>query len=252
MKCSNCGGQYKTRELKCPYCGTENMLGHLWMAERSEAELEYERARKEAGKKGSIYVVNRVVNRALLISTGMFVLMMLIAFLAFWITDAFGNVKDKMKGDKFHATMQQYYEDEDYEKLYKYMSKYDLFSTEYYDATQAALLYSSYNTFLNRKFEIMDLTKDELRQDNQMYRIVSTLETSVKVYQVDIGIYDEPTEKNQKQYEEYRVDIEAFWRGSLGMSEEQVQMLVTSEPHTRKTIVESVAEEVVEMEAWRE
>ena len=41
MKCKNCGAQYKTRELKCPYCNTENIIGKIWQSERSQAEMEY-------------------------------------------------------------------------------------------------------------------------------------------------------------------------------------------------------------------
>ena len=42
MKCKSCAGNYKTKELICPYCGRANLLGKLWFAEKSEAEQEYE------------------------------------------------------------------------------------------------------------------------------------------------------------------------------------------------------------------
>ena len=46
MKCKNCSANYKARELKCPYCNTTNLLGHIWLSEKTEAELEYEKAKK--------------------------------------------------------------------------------------------------------------------------------------------------------------------------------------------------------------
>ena len=39
MKCKSCAGNYKTKELICPYCGRANLLGKLWFAEKSEAAL---------------------------------------------------------------------------------------------------------------------------------------------------------------------------------------------------------------------
>ena len=84
MKCKNCGGQYKTKELMCPYCHTENLLGKIWMVQRSEAEEAYEREKRELGKTMlSPYMINRYLNRALVVSillfTSIFVGMILIA-----------------------------------------------------------------------------------------------------------------------------------------------------------------------------
>ena len=47
MKCKSCAGNYKTKELICPYCGRANLLGKLWFAEKSEAEKEYEKAQAD-------------------------------------------------------------------------------------------------------------------------------------------------------------------------------------------------------------
>ena len=252
MKCSNCGGQYKTKELKCPYCGTENLIGHLWMRERSGAELEYEKARKEMGKKGSIYVVNRVVNRVLLISTGMFVAMMALALVASLFVELFSATKKLVGKKEMRTTMQQYHDEGNYQKLYEYMDNHDLFGEEDYDYTQSALLYHSYATYLEDKFAFMELTKEDFKENIYIeYYLTSVLEKSVEIYQVDIGIYDKPVEKNKKQYEEYRIDIEAFWRGSLGLSEEQVQMLIKSEARNRGSVVDSLKDEIIEQEAWR-
>ena len=67
MKCKSCAGNYKTKELICPYCGRANLLGKLWFAEKSEAEQEYERARAEYEKRVTPYVVNRFLNRSLVL-----------------------------------------------------------------------------------------------------------------------------------------------------------------------------------------
>lgn len=74
MKCNSCGANYKTRELKCPYCGKANALGRLWKIKRTEAEEEYERARKEAGRKISVYSVDRILSRCIVSVIGFFVL----------------------------------------------------------------------------------------------------------------------------------------------------------------------------------
>ena len=62
MTCKNCGGNYRTRELICPYCRTENVLGHLWLAKRKEAEEEYNRTAHTLREKLlSPYVFHRII-----------------------------------------------------------------------------------------------------------------------------------------------------------------------------------------------
>lgn len=49
MKCKNCGANYKTRELKCPYCNTENFIGKIWQAERSRRSWTMKMKRNKLG-----------------------------------------------------------------------------------------------------------------------------------------------------------------------------------------------------------
>ena len=82
MKCKNCGAQYKTREVKCPYCNTENLIGKIWQTERTQAELDYEAEKKKLGKiLRSSYMEDRLLTRAILILIGLYIASVLVVAL---------------------------------------------------------------------------------------------------------------------------------------------------------------------------
>ena len=81
MKCKNCAANYKTRELKCPYCGTENLLGRIWQVERTQAELDYANEKKEVKKKiFSPYTADRILNRCLVVIACLYIVSISVIF----------------------------------------------------------------------------------------------------------------------------------------------------------------------------
>ena len=82
MKCKNCGAQYKTRELKCPYCNTENLIGKIWQTERSQAEMAYEEEKKKVGKVlFSPFMVDRLLSRAIAVLIGLHIVSFILIFI---------------------------------------------------------------------------------------------------------------------------------------------------------------------------
>ena len=77
MKCKACGAHYRSRELRCPYCGAENPKGKQWKAQRDSAEQQYRELEQTEGSSLRLQAANRVLNRALLfegIALGVFLL----------------------------------------------------------------------------------------------------------------------------------------------------------------------------------
>lgn len=220
MKCKSCGANYKTRELMCPYCNTENIIGKLWKAQRTEAELEYERNRRETDKKISPYVVDRVLTRAIVVTVGIFVLIFLGAFLVAYGYEAYVDIRNDMKKDQIQATMKEYYDNGQYELLYRYMSDMEVMGEEYYGYTQAALMQTDYESYLTYKCRFLDLPLEEKLEDD--YYIEYAIRYSAEVYTLDCGIYHELDPMNAKILEERKLEMEAFWRGTLGMPEEDI------------------------------
>lgn len=249
MKCKNCGANYRTRELVCPYCGTQNLIGHIWMVQRSEAELEYERARKEAGKWGSAYVANRVLNRILLIGALIFFALMCLCFLAYGAEQTYIHIYKTSRTEEITDTMERYYQAGDFRELYRYMSKHELFGDEYYAYSQAALYHTVYEEYLVNSCKFLYL--DEEQKQNDVYYLRKALQESAKVYCLDCGLYSALDEKNRELYEERKQEMLAFWQGTLGLTGEELAPLMDTENYAKYEDIERLSETAKERRAWQ-
>lgn len=224
MKCKNCGGQYKTRELRCPYCETENLLGKLWSVQRSEAELSYERERKAMGKfLISPYMLNRIMNRCLVTLVVLFVAYWVGAFLFFWISEQVEELSFKWNRDKIEAQMEEYYVAGEYDRLDAYMYEKDVDCTQYYAYTQATLLHNDYSRYMEYRLFYASLSEEEKAKDT--YYLDYALDYSARVYTLDCGIYSELDERNRELYETYQKEIMAYWVGEVELSQEEIDYM---------------------------
>ena len=223
MKCKSCGANYKTRELKCPYCGKANALGRLWKIKRTEAEEEYERARKEAGRKISVYSVDRILSRCIVSVIGLFVLFLIGSFVFFFLQDKIIILRNNIKHDEIESTLREYYDNGDYFELDDYMDKMNLDRTEYYTYSQAVILYHSYEEYIRAKCIFSEMSPEEKAKDD--YYIKTALNKSIDVYTVECGIYSEPASENMDLIESYRQEIMSFWIGSLELTEEEIEYI---------------------------
>ena len=105
MKCKNCSANYRARELKCPYCSTTNFLGHIWLAEKTEAELEYERAKQECGGL-SRYVIYRILTRILVIEVVVGVLLFLGVVAYFFLSEVIRDLNTNHNIASIEAKME--------------------------------------------------------------------------------------------------------------------------------------------------
>ncbi|MCR5655378.1 MAG: hypothetical protein K6G07_07050 [Lachnospiraceae bacterium] len=219
MKCKNCGGSYRTIEMKCPYCGTENRLGRIWLAQRSEAEQAYEEARKKNNKSYSPYVLNRWLNRAIfvtvLIGIAVFIMMFVYA-LVFYNSSSVRYARHK---EEVEAELRSYYETGDYQKLRSALERYDVYDEEHYDYAQISSLYYDYREFCVERFRTIEcMEKDE---DYLDHYVPMALRRGRKVVCVHQGLYSDLSEANRAAYDDWCEDIEGFCKGYLGMTEEE-------------------------------
>ena len=166
MKCKNCGGNYRSTELICPYCGTENLLGRMWAAQKSEAEKEYEQVQMATGKAFSPYVMNRILNRMLVITIGIVLLSIVIVIAAAFVRSAKTSYNQKHHGAEMKAQLEQYYADGEFGQMYQYLSENELFGVEdYYAYNQIALLYYNYDRYLTEKMTFLGMTPEMQKED---------------------------------------------------------------------------------------
>lgn len=248
MKCKNCGGQYKTKELMCPYCHTENLLGKIWMVQRSEAEEAYEREKKELGKTMlSPYMINRYLNRAMVVSillfTSIFVGMILIAL-------GYSGIRELrlfINKDEIEATMAEYYEANEWEKLDAYMSDEEVDYSKYPVYTQATNVLFYYNRYLENRLSFESLT-DEEKREKELY-LGSALRYSIDTYKAKFGLYSEVYAENKAVYEECKKEILAWWIGELQMTKEEIESIENAN-YVYYSDIDALEEKIRERRGW--
>lgn len=248
MKCKNCGANYKTRELKCPYCNTENLIGKIWQAERSQAEFDYENEKKKVGKALlSPYMFERMLNRALVVVIGLYIVSFAIIVLVFMLSEPLEKLYFSHNKEEIETQMAEYYNAGEYEKLDLYMEEKYVEPQDYYAYTQATLLNFDYNRYMEYRMEFQALPKEEKETDD--YYLEYALQNSKAVYNLDCGIYSILDEKNREMYESYQKEIMAYWVGTLKLTEGEIELLTDEESHYYDGIDE-VVQGIKERRCW--
>ena len=247
MRCSNCGAHYRLRELACPYCGTENVLGRLWQKQRSEAEEEYEKKRREAGKKASPYVYNRAVNRVLLVEVLFFVLVIVGVFLVFGVQELLGAGDSGHKADP--ATLSTLYQEERYGELYEAMEgDYDAYEDpERRIYMQAGLMHRSYVNFQEHRMELAAMTDEEKQRDD--YHLEYSLREGLDILNVKLGYYRDLEPENEALQERYARVVRAYFLNTLKLTEEEIAELVEKE-YLYQEEVKDVVRKVRKRNGW--
>lgn len=247
MKCKSCGADYKTRELKCPYCGTENLIGKIWLIERENARQEYEEAYRETVQKSRLYVFDKILNRIILVSAGLLLVCALLAALVSVGFDVYRGIYKKENAEKIEETIEAYYDAGEYWKLYSYMSDHDVLDGDHYQYAQAAFMGFDYEFYKNAVLRFLSMSEEEKQEDD--YFLESAIKYSHQVYSMDIGLYSELDPQNEEIYRKNQEEVMAFWRGTLGMTEEEAAFLSGLE-HAYFSDIQELVESVRARRAW--
>lgn len=242
MKCIHCGANYKTKELKCPYCHTPNPKGREWLNERNRVENKYNKEKKDVITKGTPYIASRIV---------MYIAITMVAFVVIDILAVFGFfVKEEFKLEKYVdkaeaiEKMEEYYNDEEYLELYFYMSENELFDEEYYVYSQAALLANKYHLYQSKKLSMLEEFEKGVPDDD--FYVSYTLTESIGVYKIDVGIYDDEVPENQAIYDMYREEIMSFWVGTLGLTDEEIELISDKDNYLYYSDEEALTAKIIE------
>ncbi|MCR4926508.1 MAG: hypothetical protein K5927_00885 [Lachnospiraceae bacterium] len=218
MECKNCGANYRLRELRCPHCETENLVGRIWLMRRTDTIKKIEEEQRAAKKRFVPYVASKLVNRLiLLLIVATAVLIILYTGYTPWAKRVDGKIIDP-KAEKL-------FEEKKYMDLEEYMSRKDLFlkMPEYY--AQAALLAYDYNEFITERMKYINKDPDKWEVSYVQMVMSGTLD----IYSHRVGTYSAEFEENKEQYEIYRRHIMAFWKGTMGCTDEEVAWLSNPE-----------------------
>ena len=248
MKCKNCGADYRTRELKCPYCGTENIIGKIWLIERQEADRELEQADHSGKMQIRLYVADKVMNRILLISITLFLLMAAVVIICSKVETGYKSWYKKAHVEELEQKMKELYDEQAFHELYQFMDENDLFSEEYYTYSQACFL--SFDMECFRVDMLMFLSLSEEDQNKWKYLLENALKFSKSAYCVFEGRYSNEIPENQWLYRQYRTEISAFWKGMLGMTEEEIHQILDENFTFYGPEKDRLMETLMERRAW--
>ena len=218
MECKNCGANYRLRELRCPHCETENLVGRIWLMRRTDTIKKIEEEERAAKKRFVPYVASKLVNRLIILLTvATAVLIMLYTGYTPWAKRVDGKIID--------PKAERLLEEKEYMELYEYMSRKDLFgrTPEYF--AQSALMANDYKEFITYRMKY--IPADPKNWDPSYVQM--TMMKALEIYTHRIGMYKAEYEENKEQYEMYRPHILAFWKGTMGCTDEEVEWLSDAE-----------------------
>lgn len=250
MQCKSCGGHYRLAELSCPYCGTENAIGRVWMKNRTDAEVEYEKERVAAGKRWSPFIYNRVISRVLVVITALY----LFSFLAMVVFAAGREVLRGIRQPKYREEVEQQcaqlYEEERLGELYRMLNKYDDLldtgSDEVRNWRYAAQLGTAYDRYLNCKLSFFSMTQEEKEKDT--FELYYLLTYANHCYTAD-PYTDEVTAENETRLEAYRDEIRACLKGLLNLTDDEIDEFM-SRDYWYSEDMEALEAKVRERNGW--
>lgn len=238
MKCKNCGANYKTRELKCPYCNTENIVGKLWQTERTQAELDYEKEKNKVGKIiFSPYMFDRLISRAMYVLIILHIVSIAAIFLVALGSYGWQELRFALNQAEIEAQMEEYYTAGEYEKLDVYMEGYEaIYGYNTYNT--ATSMNWRYNEYLENRLNFDQLSEEEKRKDD--YYLKYALNYSAQVYNYEFDIYGK-YDKNAELKADYQKEIMAYWLGELELTAEEIEMLTSEAKYSYYDEAEIIA-----------
>lgn len=229
MQCKNCGSHYRMRELACPYCGTENVLGKVWMKQRTDAELAYERERIAAGKRWSPFIYNRAVSRVIVVEVVLFVLLILFLAGFFGAKETIYSIASNKNSKMAFEEIQTLFEEKKYEEMQycwqEYGDSLDYSDPQVKKIKQLSDLVDSHNDYVNSKLEF--LCKSDADKKSDDYMLTYAIRTAYRVYTFEPGYKEEMQPETQELLDEYKDEVHAFLVGMLRMTEEEFEEMMS-------------------------
>ena len=229
MQCKNCGSHYRMRDLACPYCGTENALGKVWMKQRTDAEIAYENERVAAGRRWSPFIYNRAVSRVIVVEVILFVLLMVFIGVFFGVKEVIYSVVANESKSEAVEEMKTLMAEQKYEEMQYYWQEYrdrlDESDPQLKKIKQLSDLVHSHNEYVNSKLFFLCLTEEEKVDDD--YMLAYVIRTAYRVYNFEPDYKEEMQPETQTLLDGYKDEVHACLVGLFRMTEEEFSELMS-------------------------
>ena len=228
MQCKYCGAHYRTAELCCPYCGNENIIGKLWMHQRTDAEIAYENERIASGKRWSSYIYDRAVSRVLLVEV-LFLIFIIITVIVFNLFRTyFPRLTRPGAMNDLPQQMEELYQEGrigELEEIFRdYEDVMDMSDPVLKKYRQATLINSDYDRYLNDKLSFFLLSDEEKKEDE--FFLHYCLYYGYKTYTAQLGVYSDIDPENIKMLNTYKEEIHACFIGLFKLPEDDFNWIM--------------------------
>lgn len=245
MKCKNCGANHSSWALECPYCSTPNPRGRLWRNQQKKAQSDLDTAKKAVGKRLSSETAEKIINRVLAVELLICVLSLVGVFLFFFLGDAASNTEVFFKKGQIEKQMSEMYDNQQFNELYTLLHDTGLFGTDYYEYSQMALMYKEYDAFVLARMEFFSEAE---KNQFSAYTMTSLIDSINDVFNPQIGIYSELTDRNALYSEKYQEEVTVFATYVLGVTDEELELLRSEYiPYDRR---EALAQTLIGRRYW--
>ncbi len=248
MRCKNCGAHYRTMQLSCPYCDTENILGRIWQKQRTDAELEYEKTSAKIGRITNPFVLNRVLSRIIVIELLIGILSCIGMLGYLFIKDYTAKHPSAARKAEQERIITSLYESGEHLHLYNYLSEQDISNKdENFIYWQAGIMAFDYNEF--RKDEIAFFQMDYEQRKEDTYFLKYSVDHGIDILTKEYGIYSELAPENIRFHEDQCSHVRSYLQGFLGITEEEIDTLIAKE-YIYSTDIDELVEKVRTRNGW--
>ena len=232
MKCTFCGGEVGADQLRCPYCNQENLIAYQRKKELDEETAKNAEEAKRVIASNKADIINKVLTRIMIGLAVLFVIVTIVAFgINLYIEGAI--FKPKLPAD-YIETLDGFYETGEYDKLYMYVKKYEIYDYKNpvtYDYSQLALYYYDVLDYRRCFYEVVEYLRGE-KDKVSSYDWEYTFVNGYKVLLPDIGVYEEISERNEEAFLLFKEEVILDWMVWFGVTREEVEALIADkEPY---------------------
>ena len=226
MKCTFCGGEVGADQLRCPYCNQENLIAYQRQKEFDEETAKNEAEAEKVIASNKSDIVHKVLTRILLGLCVLFVVVTIVSFMCSMYIE--GEIFQPKLPSDYKETLDGYYETGDYDKLFLYVQKYDIYDYENpktYDYSQFALYYYDVLEYRSCFYGVVEYLRGEI-EDLSSYDWEYVFSYGYQVLLPNMGVYEEISDRNAAAFEVFREEVILDWTVWFGVTREEIEALV--------------------------
>ena len=226
MKCTFCGGEVGADELRCPYCNQENLIAYQRQQEFHEETEKNEAEAKKVIAANKSEIVNKVLTRILVGLLIMFFVVTVISVICAMYIE--GDIFQPKPPKDYIETLDGFYETGEYDRLYLYVQKYNIYDYQNpvtYDYSQLALYYYDVLEYRRCFYSVAEYLRGESDSIREYYWEYM-FKNGYKVLIPDIGVYEDISERNAEAFELFKEEVILDWMVWLGVTREEIEGLI--------------------------